>query len=188
MDISKLRRGELIAGASGLLLFVFMFFKWYGVEGPGVEQAEAFGIETSVSASKAFDFIDMVLLVTAIVAVGLAVMTAMARSVSLPVAASALTAGLGILATVLVLYRILDVPGEAPDPFDVTRKIGVFLGLLAAAGVAVGGWLSMQEEGTTFGQQADRLQDRLSEPDEPPPPPPAPPSSGGPPPPPPPTA
>ena len=51
---------------------------------------------------------------------------------------------------------------------DVSRKIGVFLGLIAAVGIAYGGWRAMQEEGTSFGDQADRVGG-----DNPPPPPPS---------------
>ena len=84
------------------------------------------------------------LLAAVIVSVGLLVMSAMGTSVNLPVAASAITAGIGALATLLVLYRIVDPPGDAD------REFGVFLGLLASAGITIGGWLSMQEEGTSF--------------------------------------
>jgi hypothetical protein len=109
-------------------------------------------------------------------------MSAMGTSVNLPVAASALTAGLGILATLLILYRIIDPPGDA------AREFGVFLGLIAAAGIAVGGWLSMQEEGTTFAGEYDRFGGGPSDPGAPPPPPPAGGTgTGAPPPPPPPT-
>ena len=38
-----------------------------------------------------------------------------------------------------------------------TRKIGVFLGLIAAAAVAVGGYMAMQEEGTSFSDEAGRF-------------------------------
>ncbi len=32
MDVDKLNTGEKIAGASAVLLFIFMFFDWFGVE------------------------------------------------------------------------------------------------------------------------------------------------------------
>jgi hypothetical protein len=175
----------LIAGVCGVLLFIVMFLPWFGFDVGGGEVAEDLGISVpevsaNFSAWESFDFIDLVLLLTVLVAVGLAIATAMAQTVSLPVAASALTAGLGILSTILVLYRILDPPGEAD------REFWVFVGLILAAGIAYGGWRSMQEEGTSFGAQADRIQDRVGGgPGEGPPPPPPPPPSGtgGPPPP-----
>jgi hypothetical protein len=162
MDFSRVRAGELIAGISGVALFVFMFFKWFGVEGAEI-QTPAGGIqvspttEGSVTAWSAFDFIDIVLLLAVIAAVGLVVLSAAQASVNLPVAASAITAGLGIFATLLVLYRIIDPPDLGLEGLDVTRKVGVFLGVVACAGIGIGGWLAMQEEGTTFGGEADRL-------------------------------
>ena len=159
MDANRLRTGELIAGVSAVALLVVMFLPWFGIDfGTGVAEdfAEDLGVETSANfnAWESFGFIDLVLLVTIVVAVGLAASKAMARNVSLPVAASAVTAGLGILSTVLVLYRLID-PVE-----DASREFGLFLGLIAAAGIAYGGWRSMQEEGTTFAGEADRIGDR----------------------------
>jgi hypothetical protein len=158
MDFSRVRTGEMIAGISGFALFVFMFFNWFGVTTPG--QIEGVPIvvqaEGSVSAWEAFDFIDLVLLLAVIAAVGLLVLSASQASVNLPVAASAVTAGLGILATLLVLYRVID-PPDIVEGLDVSRKIGVYLGLIASAGIAVGGWMAMQEEGTTFPGEADRM-------------------------------
>ncbi len=147
LDAGRLSRGELIAGISGVALFIFMFFSWFGVAGAGevLDQAADLGIvidlDTSANAWQAFDFIDLVLLLTVIVSVGVAIATAMAKNVNLPVAGSALTAGLGIIATLLVLYRIID------PPFDAGREIGVWLGLIASAGIAFGGWTAMQEQG-----------------------------------------
>lgn len=156
MDFSKLRFGEVVAAASAVALFVFMFFSWYGVKvdfggGPGGEIAKSIvkssGVDTTVSAWKAFDTTDLFLLLVVIVAIGLAVLTAAQVSVALPVTASVVTTALGALATLLVLYRILNQPG----PNDLIEvKIGAYLGLVACAGIAIGGWQSMREEGTTF--------------------------------------
>jgi hypothetical protein len=189
LDVSRVPRGALIAGIAGVALFIIMFFSWFGVPetevvtpqgGISIDLGEATGVDTSANAWQSFDFIDLVLLLAVIVAVGLAVMSAMGTSVNLPVAASALTAGIGALATLLILYRIIDPPGDAD------REIGVFLGLIAAAGIAVGGWLSMQEEGTTFGGEYDRFGGGPSDPGAPPPPPAGGTGTGAPPPPPPP--
>jgi hypothetical protein len=171
MDTSRLRTGELIAGVAGAALIIIMFLNWWGapeitVETPLGEVTSGGG--ASANAWEAADFNDIVWFVTGVVAVGLALAAATAQTVALPVAASALTAGLGILSTILILYRIID------PPFDADREYGVFLGLIAAAAIAYGGWRSMQEEGTTFGAQADRLGDRLGGGGEEPPPPPPP--------------
>ena len=64
-------------------------------------------------------------------------------SVSYPVAGSSVAGGLGIVALVLIVIRLINPPGSG----DVDREIGAWLGLIAAAGIAWGGWLGMQEAG-----------------------------------------
>ncbi|MDQ3728235.1 MAG: hypothetical protein M3355_01465 [Actinomycetota bacterium] len=174
MDASRVRQGEMIAAAAAVALFIIMFLAWFSVPGlddetqaqaqDAIEQAEELGIAVpedasdavddaaSISAFDAFDFIKIVLLLTIIAAIALAAMSAMGSSVNLPVAMSAIVAGLGILSTLLILYRVIDPVG------GLDRSYGLFLGLLAAAGIAYGGWRAMQEEGTSFQGEADRLQ------------------------------
>jgi hypothetical protein len=192
MDFTRLTQGEKIAGISGIaLLLIMLIFKWFGVEVSGGGVTVEGG---SRNAFGAYGFFDIVLFITVVAAVGLVLIAASEGEVGLPVAASAIVAGLGILSVVLVLISIISPPewsvdgvdiGDFPG-LDVTRKIGVWLGLLATIGVAYGGWRAMQEEGTSFGDQADRFQNRPpSGGGTPPPPPPAggggtPPSSGGP--------
>lgn len=169
MDVSRLRTGEQIAGISGIALLLIMFIlDWFSYgEGPFSEGGNAW---------QTMEIIRFVILLAALAGIALAVLAATQSDLDMPVAMSAIAAGLGILATILILFRIISPPdfglGEVADAlggeFDVGRSIGVFLGLIAAAGVAYGGWRAMQDEGTSFGGQADRLQGRGGA--EPPPP------------------
>jgi hypothetical protein len=70
--------------------------------------------------------------------VGVVVLTRL--SVSYPVAGSSVAALFGGIALVLVVYRLLSPPGGG----GVEREIGVWLGLVFAAAVALGGYLGMQ--------------------------------------------
>ncbi|MDP9189498.1 MAG: hypothetical protein M3O25_09645 [Actinomycetota bacterium] len=159
MDTSNLGRGALIAGVSGALLFIFMFLAWYGAGGAAnelVEQAQeaadALGVQgpenvdTTVNAWESFDIIDLILFLAAATAIAFAVTALAGLSVELPVALSAIVTGIGALAFLLVFYRLINPPGEG----DVDREIGLYLGLLATAGVTIGGYLGMQEEGASF--------------------------------------
>ena len=110
-------------------------------------------VNTTVNAWEAFDFTDLILFLAVVVAIAFAGITLSGASVSLPVAASALTCGIGGLAFLFVLYRFINPPGEG----SVDREIGLYLGLLATAGITVGGYLGMQEEGTSFSEQGQRL-------------------------------
>jgi hypothetical protein len=179
MDFSRLRTGELIAGICGVLLLIVMFFSWYGIGGAAGSILSAADVDTTVNAWKSFDFIDLVLFVTAIVAIGAAVLAASGRSVALPVAASVVVTVLGIVVALLVLYRIINQPGPN-DVVDV--KFGAYLGFLVCLGIAVGGFLSMADEGTSIGDAARSATgggDAASTPAQPAPPPAAPPSGGG---------
>src|SRR5688572_22158756 len=187
MDFGKLRTGELVAGIAGVLLLIIMFFSWYGVGGSIGEFASAAGVDTNVNAWQAFDFVDLILFVTAIVAIGAAVLAAAGRSVALPVAASVVVTILGIVVALLVLYRIINQPGPN-DVIDV--KFGAYLGFLICLGIAAGGFMAMADEGTSLGDAARRAQGGPAAPGgtatgagqpAPPPPPPAPPSGGAPP-------
>jgi hypothetical protein len=178
MDHTRLSQGEKIAAISAALLFVIMIlFTWFSVDFGSDNLGLTGGIDTGANAWQAFGFIDIILFVTILVAIGGAVITANASSVNTPVAISAITCGLGILSVLLILFRIVDPPGsgDIPDGFDIgiSRGIGVFLGLIAAGGIAYGGWRAMEEEGTSFQHQADRVTGSGDDSPPPPPPPPA---------------
>jgi multidrug transporter EmrE-like cation transporter len=146
MDVSRLNTGEKIAGISGIALLIIMFLSWFGAgEVGGIDVGDIAGVDTSFNAWQAFDIIDLLLALAALSGIALAVTAASQTDIDLPVALSAITAGLGALGTLLVIYRLLD------PPFDADREFGVFLGLIAVAGIAYGGWTAMQQEGASVG-------------------------------------
>lgn len=165
MDVNRLSAGEKIAGISGVALLLIMFiFKWFGLSanlgdfgGLGGSNAEV-----TRNAWGSFGFIDIVLFVTLGAAIALAAIAASESRLNMPVALSAIVAGLGILSVVLIVISLISPPNfsgiDLPNGVDKTRKIGAFLGLIAAIGVAYGGYMAMQEEGTSFSDQADRVQ------------------------------
>jgi hypothetical protein len=151
MDPTRASRGELIAGVSGLLLFVFMFLPWYGGEAT-VSLPGGGDISASVSdnAWEAFSFIDLIFFVAAVIAVAMAIARAVgAMPADLPAPAGLIAAIAGTVAVILILYRLIDTPGvEVSGPsvdFDISPKIGIFLSLIAAAGITFGGYTAMNE-------------------------------------------
>jgi hypothetical protein len=192
MDVDKLNTGEKIAGVSAVLLFIFMFFTWFGVEVSGG------GFSGSVpgaggSAWDALDFIPIVLVIAIVVALINAFLRLSDSVYEPPVSMNVAVTVLGGLSTLLILFRIIDPPGFGSFggvSVDATLELGIFLGLIAAAGIAYGGYRAMQEEGSSFSGTADKLSGGGAAPPPPPaatpPPPPPPPRSETPPPPPPP--
>lgn len=183
MDVDKLNTGEKVAGVSAVLLFVFMFFDWFGVEVSGTSGFSGTFSGAGGNAWDALDFIPIVLVVTIVVALVNAFLRLSDSDYEPPVSMNVVVAVLGGLSALLVLFRIVFPPDFGTFggvSVDATVEFGIFLGLIAAAGIAYGGYRGMQEEGTTFSGTADKL----SGPGDPPPPP----SSTPPPPPPPPPA
>jgi hypothetical protein len=125
MDLRRLRTGEWVAGASGLALLVSLFLPWYD----GRTGWESLGL------------LDVALAVVGLAALAIPVATAAYRVPALPLALQSLTTLIGILALPSVLIRVLNLPDWAGD-----REWGLWVGLLAVAGVVVGGGLAMRDE------------------------------------------
>jgi len=198
MDLDKLSQGEKIAGASSILLFIFMFFDWFDAELSGAGRS----ISEGVSAWDALDAIPVILLVAAIIA---ALVVASIRLLDSPLEPSfspnVIVSILGAIAFILILIEIIDPPGGSGSgpgfSFDVSPTFWIFLALVSAAGIAYGGYKAMQEEGASFGDIGDRFSGGRGsgggdasggDPSTPPPPPPPPASQTPPPPPPPPSS
>ncbi len=131
-----------ILGASGLLLFIFMLFPWYGIDFGGELGAAAklANVDTTASAWTAFSYTDILLFLTSVAAVAAFVLSGQRHEHAATAIKAA--AGLGAFCTLLVLYRIINQPG----PNDLVNvKLGAFLGLIAVAGVAYGAFRAMNE-------------------------------------------
>jgi hypothetical protein len=153
----RLSPGEQLAGVAGLVLILVMFlFAWFAIPDlPNVNGLDAFDAFS--------DWVNIILVFAAFAGMSLAVF---GGGVSrLPVSLSVLTTVLGAISALIVLIYLISPPGsptlgEAAFEVDLGRKIGVWLGLISAIGVAAGGYIAMQEEGISFGDAADRLSDR----------------------------
>jgi hypothetical protein len=127
MDAMRVRQGRLIAGVGGLLLFGFLFLPWFGQA--GVNSTGWEGQSTT----------DIYLLITAMVAVA-AFLPGSRASLIPGVSMSGAAALLGAVATILLIWlSFIDFPSGAD------RKVGVYLALLAAIVIAIGGYMSTQD-------------------------------------------
>jgi hypothetical protein len=186
--MDRLSTGEKIAGGSAVLLFIFMFFDWFKVDVSGGNGL--FSLSVGGNAWEAFSTIDIILMIVILAAVAVAVIRISDAVFEPPFSLNAAVAILGGIAVLLILYRIIDPPGDTGGVpgVDINPAIGIFLGLIAAAGITYGGYRAMQEEGTSFGEIGDHLSNRggpgagtphqQQPPSATPPPPPPPPSSG----------
>jgi hypothetical protein len=142
MDTSRLTPGDISAGVGGIVLLISLWLPWYGVS---VDVA-GFSASESASGWEVFSTIDIILFLVAIAAIALVALKAAGQlPADVPVALVLLA--LGGLAVLLILFRLIDTPapGDLPDEIDVSRKLGLFIGLIAAAGIVYGGWRSNME-------------------------------------------
>ena len=152
-DRNRLSQGELIAGIAGFILLIDLWFKWYGVKVSAGGALRNFNIGVSANAWESFGLIDIILFLVALIAIGVAVLRALNNMPDMPYPPATLVTVAGGIALLLIIYRIIDTPVDTGgvDGIDVTRKIGVWIGLLSAAAVTYGGWRAMQESGASFG-------------------------------------
>lgn len=143
MDTSRISVGEMIAAASALGLIIFLFLPWYG--------AEVAGVSDDASGWEAMSVIDILLFLCALATLGVVAARA-AGAISAPTATILL--GVGALALLLVVFRLIDIPEPegteaaeelAGEEVDFSRKIGLFLSLIAAGAMAYGGYRASSE-------------------------------------------
>jgi hypothetical protein len=129
---SRLRRGEVLAGASAVVLLVLLLVvDWYHGDGRTAG---------SLTGWQALTDLRWLLLVAIALALGLVLAQAAMRAPAVPVTLSMFTMIFGIVSVVALAVRAL----ISPPPH---QQVGAYLGLLATLGVAVGGYLSFRQEG-----------------------------------------
>jgi hypothetical protein len=158
--MDKLSRGErIVLIASAILVVTSIFPLWasYGasVRGGGVNQESS---ESFTVWSDAYNFVPKLAILLGLVALGLAIARMVGAKLDLPASMGLIYVGLGGVATLLLLLTVLFGPREfglddsgfeafgVEASFDVSRGILLFVGLVLAAAIAVGGYLHMQEE------------------------------------------
>jgi hypothetical protein len=146
IEISRLRPGEIIAGASAVLLLVLMFaVPWYGVKSSFTSTGTSLGVSTSINGWQSLSHLRWLILLTIIAALALAYFQATRPAPAIPVSLSVIVTVLGLLSTLALIYRVLiNVPGSDSV---VDARVGAYLGLLCAAAILYGGYASMRREG-----------------------------------------
>lgn len=137
MDLNKLTTSDKIIAGSGILLFIAYFLPWFEVDfGPLGGSATASGGDV--------DFLWSTLpMLIGLVMAGVIIANKLfdVKLPELPVPWSRVHLGLGVLAAVLVVLKLII--GEDPSEI-IERAYGLFIAAIAAIGLAVGGYLMFQ--------------------------------------------
>jgi hypothetical protein len=159
VDVNRLSRGEQIAGVAAVLLIIDLFLNWYSANLNSALQAQAdrFGIDTNADAWQAFGTTDILIFITAVAALLMVGTRVTGRSANLPVSLPLVVAALGAFTTLVVLWRIINQPGE--NEF-INVEYGAYLGLLLLIALtygaveAGGGMDTMRAEAESLGERA----------------------------------
>jgi hypothetical protein len=153
VDLSKLSTADKVISISAIVLFIASFLPWFKVE---VEGGEGFG--GAVADGNGWDVgflwsgIPVLLGLAMLAIIAIRAFSPDTSLPDLPVTWGQAFLGAGALAALLVLLKLLI--GEDDGGFDfveVNRAYGLFLAAIAAIGLAVGGFLKMQEDNATGG-------------------------------------
>jgi hypothetical protein len=146
IEFSRLRPGEIIAGASAVLLLVLMFaVPWYSVKSAPSPAASTPSVSTSIDGWQALSHLRWLLLLTIVVSLALAYFQATRPAPAIPVSLSVIVTVLGLLSALALIYKVLiNVPG--PNSL-VDARVGAYLALLCGLTILYGGYASMRREG-----------------------------------------
>jgi hypothetical protein len=150
LDRLRLARSLVALGAIALFVFLF-FFDWYGesVQGllPGTHLS---GAAESATGWQTFTISRWVWLLAIVFALGSTLASLNDYEHDGPLPLSTMTAGLGALASALIVYRIANHPGPSTSAGSIHIsygiKPGIWFGLIAALAITVGGYLQAQAE------------------------------------------
>jgi hypothetical protein len=131
-DPATVSRGTWVAAGGSLVLLISVWLEWYHVSIAGF----------SIGGS-GWDATDLAKLIALLAIAGLVVvgLELFATNVAMPYPSSLILIGIGALSALLVLFKIIDKPG----PSQISLSYGIFVALIAAIAIAVGGYLKMQE-------------------------------------------
>jgi hypothetical protein len=143
------------------VLFLLMFATWFGSEVTGQAEGIPIGEGSGGNAWQTLEVIPLFLMLAIAVSVGAALLRLAGSDWKPAMPANAAVTVLGGLATLLILIRIVFPPGFGSIggiSINATLKVGIFLALAAAIGIAYGGYRAMREEGDSFRGIAQRLE------------------------------
>lgn len=172
-----LRLGSLISAAGAALLAVSVFLPWYGVSltASGVAsaqqalnnvaqqygnatfqtQAKTIGLEfdaftghqvTTLSAHQALKYLNVILLILAAIAFLAALLRLAGVSEPIQTGGSQI-AFVGLLATVCVLFRMVERPAPLEEVFSLSLSWGIWLALASSVAVVIGSlWPASHEQ------------------------------------------
>jgi hypothetical protein len=148
--LDRLRGGETLAGAGGVLLIGFMFLPWFGKTSRFCVPLPGYSCGHDFDAWQVFGLTDKLLLLAAIAGLAVAVLAASSPKTDTQITSAAMTVPVALLATVVVGYRMLNPVGQ------LDLRIGVYLGFVACLAITYGAWRAVRNDQPSTVVRRDR--------------------------------
>jgi hypothetical protein len=127
VDPRRIRPAEWLAGVAGAVLLGSLFLPWFSTAG------------SEVGGWESLRLLDLITALVGVLGISLPLVSAGQEKTDLPIVATVAVWMAAIVEILLLAYRLLDPVGE-------TREIGLYIGFLAAAGLAAATWWAMSLE------------------------------------------
>lgn len=151
-SLQRLRPSDWALALAALVLFVALFFlHWYGGNISGLPSgSQISGATVEASGWEAFTSSRWVWLVTIVLALGSLLASAADYELDGPLRLSEIVTGLAAVSCGLIVYRIAHHPSASASAgslhISYGIKFGIWLGLIAALGIATAGYLRSQSK------------------------------------------
>ncbi|MFN2611951.1 MAG: hypothetical protein ABR536_01110 [Solirubrobacterales bacterium] len=150
MDLSRLRRSEIVGALAGVVLILSLGLQWFTLTGgPERMQQNAYVCgqgDLTCSGFETFPILRWLLILAALAPMILAYLIVTEAELSWP--AGELTTIVGFTAITLIGYNgIVDKPGNALQEFGVSLSYGYWIAMLAAVMLTVAGGIRTVESG-----------------------------------------
>lgn len=156
MDLRRLRKGEWIAAVAGIGLLAVLPLKWYDLEIPPGQGIEGIPDDLSMSAWQVLSVLDVLMAASALLAIGLLIVVASARSPSPGIAGQTLGFLFCAAVGIAMVLRLAVLPGDLRAvgfQVDSSRLPVAYLGTLLAVTIPVGLLVAMRDERLSRGDQ-----------------------------------
>jgi hypothetical protein len=147
VDLNKLSTSDKLIAGGGIAYLIFMFLPWYGIDIPFAGSYDNTGWDYFWGG-----ILPLILIAIMVVHVLVTAFSPNTKLPDLPLPWNQVHLFAGVAAAVLVLLRLVigsDDVGSVSSGVDLDRKFGLFLALIAAIAVGVGGFLKSQEGDTS---------------------------------------
>ncbi len=145
MDLKKLSKADQVIGASAIVLLIASFLPWFKLSVGGGILGDISTTGNGWDVGFLWGGLPTILGLIMLAHVAITNFSPQTKLPDLPVTWGQIHLGAGVLAALLVVLKFLIGESDEGGLLEVSRSFGLFLAVIAAIGLAVGGFLKFKE-------------------------------------------